>query len=59
MITEAFAIRNQLLSGSDDSIEAMTERLEWARGASPRCFDCPTWLLTSCARSSRAVSQSS
>ncbi len=27
MITEAFAIRKQLLSGSDDSIEAMTERL--------------------------------
>ena len=28
MIAEAFAIRNQLLSGSDHSIEAMTERLE-------------------------------
>ena len=27
MITEAFAIRNQLLSGSDDIIEGMTERL--------------------------------
>ncbi len=27
MITEAFAIRNQLLSGSDDSIEAMSGRL--------------------------------
>ena len=27
MITEAFAIRNQLLSGSDASIEAMSGRL--------------------------------
>jgi hypothetical protein len=27
MIAEAFAIRNQLLSGSDASIDAMTERL--------------------------------
>jgi site-specific DNA recombinase len=32
MITEAFAIRNQLLSGSDASIEAMTERLGIAKG---------------------------
>ena len=28
MIPEVFAIRNQLLSGSDHSIEAMTERAE-------------------------------
>jgi hypothetical protein len=27
MITEAFAIRNQLLSGSEDSIEAMSRRI--------------------------------
>jgi site-specific DNA recombinase len=27
LIKEAFAIRNQLLSGSDDSIEAMSARL--------------------------------
>jgi hypothetical protein len=27
MIAEAFAIRNQLLSGSDDSIEAMSGRI--------------------------------
>jgi site-specific DNA recombinase len=27
MITEAFAMQKLLLSGSDDSIEAMTERL--------------------------------
>jgi hypothetical protein len=27
IISEAFSIRNQLLSGSDDSVEAMTERL--------------------------------
>jgi site-specific DNA recombinase len=32
MITEAFAIQKQLLSGSDDSIEAMTERLGIAKG---------------------------
>ena len=32
MIAEAFAIRNQLLSGSDASIEAMTERLGIAKG---------------------------
>ena len=32
MIAEAFAIRNQLLSGSDASIEAMTERLEMGKG---------------------------
>ena len=32
MITEAFAIRNQLLSGSDTSIEAMTERLGIGKG---------------------------
>jgi site-specific DNA recombinase len=32
MIGEAFAIRNQLLSGSDDSIEAMTERLGMGKG---------------------------
>ena len=32
MITEAFAIQKQLLSGSDASIEAMTERLEIAKG---------------------------
>ncbi len=32
MITEAFAIRNQLLSGSDTSIEAMTERLGITKG---------------------------
>jgi site-specific DNA recombinase len=32
MITEAFAIRTQLLSGSDDSIEAMTERLGMGKG---------------------------
>src|SRR3984893_2135515 len=30
MITEAFAIRNQLLSGSDASIEAMTERRSYS-----------------------------
>ena len=32
MITEAFAIQKQLLSGSDDSIEAMTERLGMGKG---------------------------
>jgi site-specific DNA recombinase len=32
MITEAFAIQKQLLSGSDDSIEAMTERLRMGKG---------------------------
>jgi site-specific DNA recombinase len=32
MIAEALAIRNQLLSGPDDSIEAMIERLGIARG---------------------------
>jgi site-specific DNA recombinase len=32
MITEAFAIRNQLFSGSDDSIESMTERLQLGKG---------------------------
>ena len=32
MIAEAFAIRNQLLSGSDHSIEAMTERLGIGKG---------------------------
>jgi site-specific DNA recombinase len=32
MVGEAFAIRNQLLSGSDDSIEAMTERLGIGKG---------------------------
>jgi site-specific DNA recombinase len=32
MITEAFAVQNQLLSGSDASIEAMTERLGIAKG---------------------------
>jgi site-specific DNA recombinase len=32
MITEAFAIRKQLLSGSDASIEAMTERLGMGKG---------------------------
>ena len=32
MITEAFAIRNQLLSGSDTSIEAMTERVGITKG---------------------------
>ncbi len=32
MITEAFAIWKQLLSGSDDSIEAMTERLGMGKG---------------------------
>jgi site-specific DNA recombinase len=32
VIGDAFAIRNQLLSGSDDSIEAMTERLGIGRG---------------------------
>ena len=32
MIAEAFAIRNQLLSGSDASIEAMTERLGMGKG---------------------------
>jgi hypothetical protein len=32
MIAEAFAVRNQLLSGSDASIEAMTERLGIAKG---------------------------
>jgi site-specific DNA recombinase len=32
MIGEAFAIRNQFLSGSDDSIEAMTERLGIGKG---------------------------
>jgi Periplasmic binding protein len=32
MISEAFSIRNQLLSGSDDSVEAMTERLEIGKG---------------------------
>ena len=32
MITEAFAIQKQLLSGSDASTEAMTERLEIAKG---------------------------
>src|ERR1700730_10856602 len=33
MITEAFAILNQLLSGSDTSIAAMTERSSQAVGA--------------------------
>jgi hypothetical protein len=32
MIAEAFAIRNQLLSGSDASIEAMIERLGMGKG---------------------------
>jgi site-specific DNA recombinase len=32
LIKEAFAIRNQLLSGSDASIEAMTERLGMGKG---------------------------
>jgi site-specific DNA recombinase len=32
MVAKAFAIRNQLLSGPDDSIEAMIERLGIARG---------------------------
>jgi site-specific DNA recombinase len=32
MIAEALAIRNQLASGPDDSIEAMIERLGIARG---------------------------
>jgi site-specific DNA recombinase len=32
LIKEAFTIRNQLLSGSDDSIEAMTERLRTGNG---------------------------
>jgi site-specific DNA recombinase len=32
LIKEAFAIRNPLLSGSDDSIEAMTERLGMGKG---------------------------
>ena len=32
MIAEALAIRNRLLSGPDDSIEAMIERLGIARG---------------------------
>jgi site-specific DNA recombinase len=32
MVAEALAIRNQLLSGPDDSIEAMIERLGIARG---------------------------
>jgi hypothetical protein len=32
MITEAFAIRNQLLSGSDTNIEAMTERVGITKG---------------------------
>ena len=32
MIAEALAIRNQLLSGPDDSIEAMIGRLGIARG---------------------------
>jgi site-specific DNA recombinase len=32
LIKEAFTIRNQLLSGSDDSIEAMTERLRTGKG---------------------------
>jgi len=32
LIKEAFAIRNQLLSGSDDCIEAMTQRLGMGKG---------------------------
>jgi site-specific DNA recombinase len=32
LIAEAFRIRSQLLSGSDDSIEAMTERLGTGKG---------------------------
>jgi hypothetical protein len=32
LIKEAFAIRNQLLSGSDDSIEAMSARLGMNKG---------------------------
>ena len=32
MVTEAFALRNQLLSGSDDSIEAMSGRLGMNKG---------------------------
>ena len=32
LITEAFAIQKQLLSGSDASIEAMTERLAMSKG---------------------------
>ena len=36
MIGEAFAIGNQLLSGSDDSIEAMTEHLGIGKATSPR-----------------------
>jgi hypothetical protein len=32
LIKEAFAIRNQLLSGSDDSIEAMSGRLGMNKG---------------------------
>jgi site-specific DNA recombinase len=32
LIKEAFAVRNQLLSGSDDSIEAMSARLGMNKG---------------------------
>jgi hypothetical protein len=39
LIKEAFAIRNQLLSGSDDSIEAMRARLEMKSSALPRWFE--------------------
>jgi hypothetical protein len=35
MIKEAFAIRNQLLSGSHDSIEAMSGRLAMNKGRLP------------------------
>ena len=54
IIKEAFAIRNQLLSGSHDSIEAMSGRLG-IRAGSLRLFGCPISALKSCARSSRAV----
>ena len=53
LIKEAFAIRNQLLSGSHDSIEAMSGRLGMNKGRLTSLVRLS--YLGPCARSSRAV----
>ena len=50
MITEAFAIQKQLLSVSDASIEAMTERLGMGKGHLTSLVRLSDLLWTSCAR---------
>jgi hypothetical protein len=55
LIKEAFSIRNQLPSGSADSIEAMSARLGMNRAASLRLFDSLISLPTSFALSSQAA----